>query len=90
MICQFVYYSNLSYELEEVAYFLYQSIVEDVLPIGFYSLPIEPLLLTNLFNRFFEMIDPHSFAIMKDLPGLVFVRYFMSLFTEMRRESVAV
>jgi hypothetical protein len=27
---------------------------------------------------------------MRDLPGVVFIRHFISLFTEMRRETVAV
>ena len=27
---------------------------------------------------------------MRDLPGVVFIRYFISLFTEMRQETVAV
>ena len=42
-----------------------------------------------MFNELFEVIDPHCYSIMKDLPGAVFVRYFMTLFSEMKRESIS-
>ena len=57
--------------------------IENVVPVGFFSLMIEPILLSRIFNKLFELIDPHSYSLMRDVPSIVFVRYFLSLFSEM-------
>jgi len=48
-------------------------VIEDLLPVGFYSLMVEPIALSRIFNRIFEIIDPSSYQRMKDIPSIVFV-----------------
>lgn len=87
LIAQACYYGNVL-DYEETAFWIYSSIVETILPIGFYQFAIEPLLLQVLFNKLFELLDPHMYSIWQDIPSVVLVRYFMSLFVDMKRQSI--
>jgi hypothetical protein len=63
--------------------------MEEILPVGYFSHSIEPLLLQRVFNRIFEILDPEAFKVLKTLPSALFTRYFVCLFTEFERVEVA-
>jgi hypothetical protein len=91
LIAQVVYYGNESLTSnDEMAFWLYSFVMEEIFPVGFFSLMIEPQLLGNLFNRIFQIIDPSSYDILKEIPSIVFRRYMMSLYAEMKRLNVRI
>lgn len=59
-----------------------------MLPIGFFSHMVEPLVLSRIFNKIFELIDLDSFNKMKDIPSIILIRYFLSLFTEIKNLKI--
>lgn len=87
LIAQACHYGNVT-DQKETAFWIYSCIVEEIQPIGFYQFSIEPLLLQAVFNRLFEILDPLMYSIWKDIPSVVLVRYFMSLFVDMKRISI--
>ena len=74
---------------DEAAFWLYASVMEEILPIGFSSQVVEPLVLSKIFNNIFEILDPHAFEILGDIPSALFVKYFVCLFAEYPNESVS-
>lgn len=62
--------------------------MEDIAPLGFYSLMVEPLVLSRIFNKLFEFLDPESYQQMKEIPSMVFVRFFLSLFSELKNVEI--
>lgn len=65
---------------DTVAFWIYTYIMETVLPIGFYSLMLEPLTISRVFNKILEIIDPESFTIMKEVVTIFFPRELLALF----------
>jgi len=57
-------------------------------PVGFWSLLHEPLVLTKLFDWVFEKIDTESFRELGLVPSQVFSRYFLSLFSDVRNSAL--
>lgn len=89
-ICQIAFYGSSEYELpDEAAFWLYASVMEEILPIGFSSQVVEPLVLSKIFNKLFEILDPHAFEILGDIPSALFIKYFVCLFAEYPNESVS-
>jgi len=37
--------------------------MEDILPVGFYSLMVEPLVLSRVFTKLFEILDPEVYQV---------------------------
>jgi len=65
-------------------FWIYSSLMEDVLPIGFFNHMIEPQVLKELLNETFKVIDPESWEILRDIPAVYFITHFFSLFTEVK------
>lgn len=49
---------------------------------------VEPLVLSRVFNKIFELIDLESFKVLKDIPSIILIRYFLSLFTEIKNLKI--
>ncbi len=76
--------------MEEIAFWFYASVMEDILPVGYFNLMVEPLVLSKIFNSLFQVIDPTQASKMKDIPSIFFVRHCISLFTEIKNESIRI
>lgn len=86
-VCQIAYFGTQNYE--DSAFWLFSSVLEEILPVGYFSHSVEPLILQRVFNRIFEILDPEAFKVLKTLPSALFTRYFVCLFTEFERVEVA-
>jgi hypothetical protein len=84
-----VYFGNFEEEPDELLFWLYTTLIEDILPIGFYNQMIEPQVLKSLLNEIFMQIDPHSAAIFGEIPSMYFMPHFFSLFTELQNQVVS-
>jgi hypothetical protein len=56
--------------------------MEDILPMGYFCLIIEPQVLVKVFKRLLDLMDPESSKVLKEIPELVFQKHFTNLFTE--------
>ena len=74
---------------EETVFWLFTQVVEHILPIGYYNHLVEPQALVDLTMWLFSKIDPVNAEILGDVPGMVFPRHFMNLFTELRNPGVS-
>lgn len=63
--------------------------MEEILPIGFSSQVVEPLVLSKIFNNLFEILDPRAYEILEDIPSALFVKYFVCFFAEYPNEDVS-
>lgn len=41
----------------EIAFWLYATVIESILPVGYFNLMVEPLVLSKIFNSLFKTID---------------------------------
>lgn len=74
------YYSEIA---DEYIFWLYVSVREVLLPLGYFNMLIEAALVnTSVFNYLFKKLDPNNYEILGEIPGCVFQRHFCSLFTE--------
>jgi hypothetical protein len=49
---------------------------------------IEAQALAQIFNQLFRKIDEDMYAIMRDVPSIVFVKYILNAFTDFKPDSV--
>lgn len=90
-LCQVAFYGSKEYESpDEAAFWLYASVMEEILPIGFSSQVVEPLVLSKVFNRLFDLLDPHAYKVLEDIPSALFVKYFVCFFAEYPKDDVSV
>ncbi len=50
--------------MSEKIFWLYTTLIEDILPIYYFNQQIEPDMLTKTFDYLFEKIDPEMFIIL--------------------------
>ena len=79
-----VYFGYYEGNYDEMLFWTYTCLMEDVLPMGFFNHMIEPQVLKELLNEIFQVIDPHSWEILRDIPSVYFITHFFSLFTEIK------
>ena len=57
----------------ETIFWLYVTLREEILPVGYFNMMIEAAIITGeVFNFLFKSIDPISFEILGTIPGTVF------------------
>ena len=67
--------------MDTVVFWIYSYVMETLLPIGFYSLMVESLVISRVFSKLFEIIDPNSYLVMKNAVQLWFIKELLSIFT---------
>jgi len=57
----------------EAIFWLYVTVREELLPVGYFNMMIEAAIVTGeVFNFIFKSIDPESYGILGNIPGTVF------------------
>ena len=57
----------------EATFWLYVTLREEILPVGYFNMMIEAAIVTGeVFNFLFKSIDPISYDILGNIPGTVF------------------
>lgn len=65
---------------DQYSFWLYSCVLEDVLPVGYYSLMVEPAVLTEVFQKLFYAIDRQNFACISNVTKTFFMKQFLCLF----------
>ena len=71
---------------DQYSFWLYSCILEDVLPVGYYSLMVEPSILSEVLQSLFYILDKQTYACLSHITKTFFMRQFLCLFQEMKIE----
>jgi hypothetical protein len=67
---------------KKAIFYLYVTMLEELLPINYYNNMIEVMVMSDIFNWLFKKLDPAMEQILGHIPGTVFSKHFSSLFAE--------
>ena len=75
--------------MENLLFWLYTALREDILPISYFNQYLEPEVLSKTFDFIFKHLDPEMHKIFGETPSVVFIRHFVNLFTEFPNQGVS-
>ena len=71
-----------------MSFWLYTALREEILPISYFNQYLEPEVISKIFDFIFKNLDPEMHQVMGEIPRLVFLRHFVSLFTEFPNKGI--